>query len=303
LHFAGGVFSNLTHDHLDYHKTFAEYRDAKKLFFDDLPKSAFALTNSDDKNGAFMLQNTQAARFAYGLKKPADFKAKIMENSLNGLFLEIDGTDLHARLIGEFNAYNLSAAYAVAMLLLCEKGTVEKTDILVALSDLHGAEGRFDYIAHPRKAGCIGIVDYAHTPDALEKVLETIEKLKKKNAKVITVVGCGGDRDKAKRPLMAQVAARKSDQLILTSDNPRTEDPGQILRDMEAGLDLDLLQKSLTISDRAQAIKTAERLANAGDVLLIAGKGHEKYQDIQGVKHDFDDKAMLKMVFGTGDLN
>jgi UDP-N-acetylmuramoyl-L-alanyl-D-glutamate--2,6-diaminopimelate ligase len=286
--FAGGVFTNLTHDHLDYHNTFAEYRDAKKRFFDDLPQTAFALTNTDDRNGAVMLQNTKATKLTYGLKKTADFKAKIIENSLAGLHLELDNIEIHARMIGEFNAYNLAAAYAVA----CTLGQ-EKTETLTALSDLRGAEGRFDYLNHPSKPGCIGIVDYAHTPDALEKVLETIQKLKKKNARVIAVAGAGGDRDKTKRPLMAQVCARLSDQIILTSDNPRTEDPAAILRDMEAGLDAAGLRKTLTIQDREQAIKAAVRLAGPHDVILVAGKGHEKYQDIQGVKHSFDDKAIL----------
>ncbi len=289
--FTGGVFTNLTHDHLDYHKTFAAYRDAKKKFFDDLPNTAFALTNIDDRNGAVMLQNTKATKSNYGLKKAADFKAKIIENSLNGLHLELDGAEIHARMIGEFNAYNLSAAYAVAALL-----GEEKTATLTALSDLQGAEGRFEYINHPTKPGCIGIVDYAHTPDALEKVLKTIAKLKKKSSRIITVTGAGGDRDKTKRPIMAQVCARLSDQLILTSDNPRTEDPAAILQDMEAGLDKEALKKTLTIQDRKQAIKTAERLANANDVILVAGKGHEKYQDIQGVKHPFDDKKELFLV-------
>lgn len=293
--FAGGVFTNLTHDHLDYHKTFAEYRDAKKKFFDDLPKNAFALTNADDKNGAVMLQNTKAEKRTYGLKKTADFKAKILENSLNGLHLELDGTEIHARMIGEFNAYNLTAAYAVATLVakFTKPSRFSKLDILAALSDLRGAEGRFDYINHPAKPGCIGIVDYAHTPDALEKVLETIQKLKKKTSRIITVAGAGGDRDKTKRPLMAQVSARLSDLLILTSDNPRTEDPGGILRDMEAGLDAEGLKKTLVIQDREQAIKTAVRLAGPNDVILVAGKGHEKYQDIKGVKHPFDDKQVL----------
>jgi UDP-N-acetylmuramoyl-L-alanyl-D-glutamate--2,6-diaminopimelate ligase len=220
--FTGAVFTNLTHDHLDYHKTFAAYRDAKKKFFDDLPETAFALTNADDRNGSVMLQNTRAAKYTYGLKKIADFKAKMIENALSGLHLELDGTQIMARLIGEFNAYNLTAAYAVAC--LADK-QLDKASILVALSDLRGAEGRFDYVQHPSKPGCIGIVDYAHTPDALEKVLDTIQKLKKKGAKVITVTGAGGDRDRTKRPIMAQVSARLSDQLILTSDNPRTEDP------------------------------------------------------------------------------
>ncbi|MEO6040049.1 MAG: UDP-N-acetylmuramoyl-L-alanyl-D-glutamate--2,6-diaminopimelate ligase [Saprospiraceae bacterium] len=292
--FAGAAFTNLTHDHLDYHSTFADYRDAKKKLFDELPATAFALTNVDDRNGEFLLQNTAAAKYTYGLKKPADFKTKIIENSLNGLYLQLDGEAFHARLIGEFNAYNLTATYAVAMLL----GKREhKLEVLTALSDLRGAEGRFEYVAHPTKPECIGIVDYAHTPDALEKVLETIQKLKKKSSKVFTVVGCGGDRDKTKRPIMAHTAARWSDQVVLTSDNPRTEDPAQILRDMEAGLQADDLRKSLTIENREQAIKAAVRLAQASDIVLVAGKGHEKYQDIQGVKHPFDDKATLLKYF------
>jgi len=289
--FTGAVFTNLSHDHLDYHKTFAAYRDAKKMFFDDLHHTAFALTNIDDRNGMVMLQNTKATKYTYGLKKAADFKSKIIENSLNGLHLALDGAEIHARMIGEFNAYNLTATYAVATLL-----GEEKMATLTALSDLQGAEGRFEYINHPTKPGCIGIVDYAHTPDALEKVLETIVKLKKKSSRIITVTGAGGDRDKTKRPIMAQVCARFSDQLILTSDNPRTEDPAQILQDMEAGLDKETLKKTLIIQDRKQAIKTAERLANANDVILVAGKGHEKYQDIQGVKHPFDDKKELFLV-------
>jgi UDP-N-acetylmuramoyl-L-alanyl-D-glutamate--2,6-diaminopimelate ligase len=304
-HFSGAVFSNLSHDHLDYHKTFAAYRDAKKKFFDDLPKSAFALTNADDRNGMVMLQNTAAAQYRYGLKKPADFKAKIIENSLSGLHLDLDGTELHARMIGEFNAYNLVAAYAVAMLLAEKSGAVlptpagpaSRADILAALSDLRGAEGRFDYQNHPQKPGCIAIVDYAHTPDALEKVLETIQKLKPKNSRVLTVTGAGGDRDKTKRPLMAQVCARLSDQLILTSDNPRTEDPAAILRDMEAGLDDAGSKKTLTIPDREQAIKAAVQMAGPHDVILVAGKGHEKYQDINGTKHPFDDKRVILKYF------
>jgi len=305
--FTGGVFTNLSHDHLDYHKTFAEYRDTKKKFFDDLPKTAFALTNVDDKNGALMLQNTRANKHTYGLKKPADFKAKILENSLEGLHLELDGEQIHARMIGEFNAYNLAAAFGVAMLMakvdkpsrfkFTKPSRFSKLETLTALSNLPGAEGRFDYINHPSKPGCIGIVDYAHTPDALEKVLETIAKLKKKSSKVITVTGAGGDRDKTKRPIMAQVSARLSDQLILTGDNPRTEDPAAILKDMEAGLDAEGLKKTLTIQDRAQAIKTAVRLAGPNDIILVAGKGHEKYQDILGVKYPFDDKEMLSKFF------
>lgn len=285
--FAGGVFTNLTHDHLDYHGAFAHYRDAKKRFFDELPANAFALTNDDDKNGRFMLQNTQARIFAYGLKKPADFKAKILENALTGLHLLLDDTEFHARLIGEFNAYNLLAVYGAARLL-----GEDKTAVLTVLSDLRGAEGRFDSVLHPAK-GILGIVDYAHTPDALEQVLATIAKLKKRGARIITVVGCGGDRDKTKRPVMAQAAARLSDQLILTSDNPRTENPADILRDMEAGLQQVDQQKTLTIENREQAIKTAARFAQTGDIILVAGKGHEKYQEIMGIKHPFDDKEML----------
>ena len=290
--FMGAVFSNLTHDHLDYHGTFAAYRDAKKKFFDDLSATAFALTNVDDRNGAFLLQNTLATKYTYGLKKPADYKSKILENSLNGLYLQLDGEAFHARMIGEFNAYNLTATYAVARLL-----GMDKLPTLTALSDLRGAEGRFESIAHPTKPNCVGIIDYAHTPDALEKVLETIQKLKKKTSKVITVVGCGGDRDKTKRPLMAHAAARLSDQVILTSDNPRTEDPAAILHEMEAGLQGDDVRKALTIENREQAIKTAVRFAQAGDIVLVAGKGHEKYQDIKGIKHPFDDKKVLEKYF------
>lgn len=292
--FQGGVFTNLTHDHLDYHETFAAYRDAKKKFFDDLPAEAFALTNVDDRNGMIMLQNTRAQKQTYGLKKAANYKAKIIENSLNGLHLTLNGVEIHARMIGEFNAYNLTAASAVAHLAGLEHSDEE---ILTVLSSLKGAEGRFDYLVHPNKTGCIGIVDYAHTPDALEKVLETIVQLKKKTAKVITVTGAGGDRDKTKRPLMAKVAAKYSEQLILTADNPRTEDPAAILAEMEAGLDAEGLRKTLTIPDRTQAIKTAVRMADANDVILVAGKGHEKYQDINGVKHPFDDKQTLGQFF------
>ncbi len=286
--FAGAVFTNLTHDHLDYHITFAEYRDAKKRLFDTLPETAFALTNADDKNGSFMLQNTRAKNHTYGLKTPAEFKTKIIENGLQGLHLYLDSEQIHARLIGEFNAYNLTAVYATARLL----GT-EKLDTLAALSNLSGAEGRFEAIQNPAHPGSLGIVDYAHTPDALQQVLETITKLKNRRSKVITVVGCGGDRDKTKRPIMAHAAARLSDHLILTSDNPRTEDPATILREMESGLEPEDLAKTLTIENREQAIKTACQLAGPEDVILVAGKGHEKYQDVMGVKYPFDDKMML----------
>lgn len=290
--FCGAVFTNLTHDHLDYHGTFANYRDAKKRLFDDLTPGSFALVNDDDKNGAFMLQNTRADKHTYALKTPADFKAKIIETSLIGMNLQLDGEQVHTRLIGAFNASNLTAAYGVARLL-----GIGKMDALTALSNVRAAEGRFDYIVHPVKTGSIGIVDYAHTPDALEKVIETIQKLKKPASKLITVVGCGGDRDKTKRPVMARVAARGSEQLILTSDNPRSEDPAVILRDMQTGLSPEDEPKTLVIQDREQAIKTACQLLGNGDVLLLAGKGHEKYQEINGVKHPFDDKALLEKCF------
>jgi UDP-N-acetylmuramoyl-L-alanyl-D-glutamate--2,6-diaminopimelate ligase len=288
VRFAGALFTNLTHDHLDYHKTFADYRDAKKKFFDDLPKTAFALTNADDKNGAFMLQNTRAAKHRYGLTTLADFKGKILENSLLGLHILIDDQPVHARLVGTFNAYNLLAVYGVAMLL-----GQDTQAVLTALSNLQGAEGRFDCMPHPGKSGALGIVDYAHTPDALEKVLETIRQFKRPNGRVITVVGCGGDRDRTKRPLMAQVAARLSEQVIFTSDNPRSEEPEAILREMELGLSAEQLPKAIVIENREQAIRTACRLQQNDDIVLVAGKGHEKYQEIRGVKYPFDDKALL----------
>ncbi len=288
--FAGAVFTNLSHDHLDYHGTFAAYRDAKKRLFDDLPPNAFALVNADDRNGRFMLQNTRARCYAFGLKSTADFKGRILENSLEGLQLRFENQEFHARMIGAFNASNLLAVYGVARLL-----DVERTQLLQALSLLRGAEGRFDYTVQPQ-TGVIGIVDYAHTPDAVEQVLETIRQLKKHGNQIITVIGCGGDRDKTKRPLMAKTAARLSDQLVLTSDNPRSEDPQAILTEMEAGLDADQLRKTLRVENREQAIKTAVRLAKPGDIILVAGKGHEKYQEIQGVKHPFDDKAVLEKV-------
>jgi UDP-N-acetylmuramoyl-L-alanyl-D-glutamate--2,6-diaminopimelate ligase len=283
--FAGAVFTNLTHDHLDYHGTFASYRDAKKMLFDQLPTTAFALTNIDDRNGQFMLQNTSARTRTYGLKKPASYKAKILDNALSGLHLRMDDEELHARLIGEFNAYNLLAVYGVAR----ELG-VEKSQALTVVSNLKGAEGRFDYIT---ERGIVGIVDYAHTPDALEQVLNTILQLRKPGNRILVVVGCGGDRDRTKRPVMARIAAQLSDQAILTSDNPRTENPADILREMEAGLDGVLSEKALIIENREQAIKTAAKMAKLGDVVLVAGKGHEKYQEINGVKIDFDDKEIL----------
>lgn len=288
LQFTGAVFTNLSHDHLDYHKTFKAYLQAKKKFFDDLPDTAFALVNIDDRNGNVMVQNTRAAIHRYSLRSLTDFKAKIIENSLTGLHLDIDNHDFYGRLIGKFNAYNLLAVYATARLL-----EIEAFEILTPLSELRSVEGRFDYVQAP-EGKIIGIVDYAHTPDALEKVLSTIEQLRKGLGKVITVVGCGGDRDKAKRPLMAKVACNYSDQIILTSDNPRSEDPDQIIEEMEVGIPPFAVQKTLSITNRKQAIKTAVKLADAKDIILVAGKGHEKYQEIKGVKHPFDDKAVLE---------
>ncbi len=296
IHLTGAVFTNLTHDHLDYHGTFANYRNAKKLLFDDLPPSAFALVNADDRNGNFMLQNTPARHYTYALKTPADFKAKVLDNALTGLHLDIDGAQIHARLVGVFNAYNLTAAYAVASLL-----DFEKEPVLTALSNLTGAEGRFEVIRDSSQPPRIGIVDYAHTPDALQNVLETIRQLRRRPARIFTVVGCGGDRDKTKRPIMAQIAARMSDHAILTSDNPRTEDPYAILHDMEVGLTPDERMRTLTIENREQAIKTACRMAVPGDIILVAGKGHEKYQEINGVKHAFDDKLVLQSYLELSD--
>ena len=286
LHFAGAVFSNITHDHLDFHKTFDNYIKAKKAFFDGLPKTAFALTNADDKNGMVMLQNTKATRKSYALKQMADFKAKIIENSFSGLNLEIDQLEVYFKLVGSFNAYNLLAVYGTAILL-----GEDKMQVLTVLSELSGAEGRFDYVANNQKI--IGIVDYAHTPDAVQNVLSTIANIRKGTEQVITVIGCGGDRDTSKRPVMAQVACDWSDKVILTSDNPRTEDPNAILRDMEAGVSPSNKRKTLTITDRKEAIKTACHLAKPGDIILVAGKGHEKYQEISGVRYHFDDKEIL----------
>lgn len=291
LEFAGGVFSNITHDHLDYHQTFDEYIKAKKGFFDILSSSAFAITNVDDKRGAVMLQNTAAKKLTYSLKTTADFKGKILENSLTGLVMTINDQEVHFRLIGEFNAYNLLAVYGAAICL-----GEEKAHVLQHLSNTTGAEGRFDYMISA-KDKIIGIVDYAHTPDALVNVLETIKKLKQGHEQVITVVGCGGDRDKTKRPVMGEVACDHSDKVIFTSDNPRSEDPQQILNDMEATLNTAARRKFVSIADRKQAIKTAVSMAQPEDIVLIAGKGHEKYQEIKGVKHHFDDKEILKEIF------
>ncbi|WP_374166944.1 UDP-N-acetylmuramoyl-L-alanyl-D-glutamate--2,6-diaminopimelate ligase [Arcticibacter sp. MXS-1] len=286
LTFTGGVFTNLTHDHLDFHKTFRAYLEAKKAFFDGLDKTAFALVNADDKNGSVMLQNTAAYRKSYALKNMADFRAKVIENELSGLLLEIEGQEVWFKMVGSFNAYNLLAVYATAMLL-----EQDRSKVLTVLSRLTGAEGRFDYVTTP--AGIIGIVDYAHTPDAVQNVLSTIHDIRKGTEQVITIIGCGGDRDKAKRPIMAQVACDWSDKVILTSDNPRSEDPGVIIKEMEAGISPENKKKALSIADRLEAIKTACHLAKPGDIILVAGKGHEKYQDIGGVKHPFDDKKIL----------
>ncbi len=291
LHFAGGIFSNITHDHLDYHKTFDEYIKAKKGFFDALPHSSFALTNLDDKRGPVMLQNTAAKKLSYSLRTVADFKGKILENSLGGLVMLINEQEVHFRLIGEFNAYNLLAVYGAAISL-----GESKEDVLRYLSNTTGAEGRFDYTISPIDK-IIGIIDYAHTPDALINVLGTIKKLKKGDEQVITVVGCGGDRDKTKRPIMAEVACAHSDKVIFTSDNPRSEDPLEILADMEKGLNIAAHKKFISMPDRKQAIKTAISMAKPEDIVLVAGKGHEKYQEIKGVKHHFDDKEILMEMF------
>lgn len=291
LIFAGGLFSNITHDHLDYHKTFDEYIKAKKGFFDLLPATAFAITNADDKRGMVMLQNTAAKKLTYSLKTIADFKGKILENSLTGLVMTVNDQEVHFRLIGEFNAYNLLAVYGAAVSL-----GEDKQQVLQCLSNITGAEGRFDYIVSP-KDRVLGIVDYAHTPDALVNVLSTIKKLRKGHEQVITVVGCGGDRDRTKRPVMGDVACEHSDKVIFTSDNPRSEDPLQILADMEQGLNMAAKRKFISIPDRKQAIKTAISMAGPEDIILIAGKGHEKYQEIKGVKHHFDDKEVLQEMY------
>ncbi|TDX00244.1 UDP-N-acetylmuramoyl-L-alanyl-D-glutamate--2,6-diaminopimelate ligase [Dinghuibacter silviterrae] len=291
LVFAGGIFTNITHDHLDYHKTFDEYIRVKKSFFDNLPATAFALSNADDKRGTVMLQNTPARKAYYSLRTLAEVKGKILENELTGLVMVVDDIEVHFRLIGEFNAYNLLAVYGAAVAL-----GEDKTTVLQVLSTLTGAEGRFDYIVSPVDR-IMGIVDYAHTPDALLNVLSTLQKLRKGGEKIITVVGAGGDRDKTKRPVMAEVACEHSDRVILTADNPRSEDPMDILRDMESGLGSAAKRKYLVVPDRTEAIKTAITLAGKGDIILVAGKGHEKYQEIKGVKHPFDDKAILKELF------
>lgn len=291
IQFTGGIFTNITHDHLDYHNTFDEYIRVKKKFFDDLPATAFALTNADDKRGLVMLQNTVASRNAYSLKIPATFKGKVLENNLTGLVMILDNHEAHFRLIGTFNAYNLSAVYGAAVLL-----GEDKLSILAVLSNLQGAAGRFETFMSANEK-VLGIVDYAHTPDALINVLATINQLRTKGQQLITVIGCGGDRDKSKRPVMAEVASEHSDKAIFTSDNPRSEDAEQILNDMESGLTAPQKRKVLRISDRREAIKTACALAQPEDIVLVAGKGHETYQEIKGVRHSFDDREVLKEAF------
>ncbi|MEO5943866.1 MAG: UDP-N-acetylmuramoyl-L-alanyl-D-glutamate--2,6-diaminopimelate ligase [Ferruginibacter sp.] len=291
LIFAGAIFSNITHDHLDYHKTFDEYIFVKKSWFDELPKAAFAISNADDKRGTVMLQNTIAKKYFYSLKTLADFKGKILDNSFTGLHMLVNETEVNFKMIGEFNAYNLLAVYAAAICL-----GQDKQEVLLQLSNLSGAEGRFDYLVSPHER-MVGIVDYAHTPDALLNVLATIKNLRQGNEKIITVVGCGGNRDKTKRPIMAAVACEYSDRVIFTSDNPRKENPFEILKEMEAGVNVVARKKFITIEDRREAIKTAVSIGNKEDIVLIAGKGHEKYQDINGVKHDFDDKKVLEEMF------
>jgi len=289
LHFVGGVFTNLSHDHLDYHPTFAEYRDVKKSFFDSLPKTAFALSNIDDKNGPVMLQNTVARKFTYALKSYADFKATILESQLSGLLLKVNDNEVWVKLIGTFNAYNVLAIYGTAV----ELG-MDSLEALRLLSDLESVSGRFQYIVS--EGNITAIVDYAHTPDALDNVLKTIGDIRTKNEQLITVVGCGGNRDKTKRPIMAKIATDLSDKAILTSDNPRNEDPEVILDEMEKGVEAHNYKKVLRITDRKQAIKTACQLAQPNDIILIAGKGHETYQEINGVRHHFDDMETVKEI-------
>lgn len=289
LHYAGGVFTNLTHDHLDYHKTFKEYINVKKSFFDSLPKTAFALVNIDDKNGLVMLQNTKAKKYAYALKTMADFKVKILENQFSGLLLNINGNEVWAKLIGTFNAYNLAAVYGVSNLL-----GVESTEALTLISELENVSGRFQHFIS--KEGVTAVVDYAHTPDALKNVLETINDIRTGGEQIITVVGCGGNRDKAKRPIMGRIASQLSSQVIFTSDNPRNEDPQTILNEVEAGVESQNFKKTLSVLDREQAIKTATKLAKTGDIILIAGKGHETYQEIKGKRSHFDDYEKISQL-------
>ena len=289
LQFDGGVFTNLSHDHLDYHKTFAEYRDVKKKFFDDLSKDAFALTNADDKNGNILLQNTKAKKISYALKSMADYKARVLEKSFSGMLLQVQNSEVWVQLIGEFNVSNLLAIYGVAV----ELG-MEHDSVLLLMSQLESVNGRFQYAIS--KTGIVTIVDYAHTPDALRNVLGTIEGIRSTKENLISVVGCGGDRDTSKRSKMGNIAAAMSDQVVFTSDNPRFEDPQSIIDQIEEGVSKEDDKKVLSILDRKQAIKTALKLASQGDIVLVAGKGHEDYQDVQGVKHHFDDKEIIKEI-------
>jgi UDP-N-acetylmuramoyl-L-alanyl-D-glutamate--2,6-diaminopimelate ligase len=286
LKFVGGIFTNLTHDHLDYHKTFDNYLAAKKRFFDLLPLDAFALTNIDDRNGNVMLQNCRASKYTYSTRSMADFRCTVIEQSFDGMGLKIDGEEVWTRFIGDYNAANLLAVYGASLLL----GAVKK-EVLTILSDLRSVAGRLEVVYSP--SGISGIVDYAHTPDALLNVIDTINKIREGDRQLITVVGAGGDRDKTKRPKMAEISARGSSRTILTSDNPRTEDPEKILDDMETGITPDIRTKVLRIADRKEAIRTAVMLANNGDVILVAGKGHETYQEVKGVRHHFDDREEL----------
>jgi len=283
LHFVGGIFSNLSHDHLDYHKTFAEYRDVKKKFFDQLPRTAFALTNTDDKNGQYMLQNSIAKRHSYALKSYADYKAQILENQFDGLLLKIDNHELWVNLIGSFNAYNMLAVYGASDLL-----GLENLEVLKLMSQLKTVAGRFQHMLSEAE-GITAIVDYAHTPDALKNVLQTINDIRTGNEQLISVVGCGGDRDREKRPKMAAIAAKLSNKVVFTSDNPRSEDPDAIIREMESGVSPEDYKKTLSVTDRREAIKTACVMAQAGDIILVAGKGHETYQEINGKRSEFDD--------------
>lgn len=288
VHFTGAVFTNITHDHLDYHKTFENYIKAKKAFFDQTDSAGFSLINADDRNGKIMVQNTKSRVYTYGLKSISNFKGKIIDNSIEGLLIEINGTQMHSRLVGEFNAYNLLAIYGTAVLL-----GLNEQQVMIQMSGLVSAEGRFEVIDDVAK-GRKGVVDYAHTPDALEKILKTIKEIKPKRSRIITVVGCGGDRDKTKRPEMGRIAALNSDLVVITSDNPRTEDPEKILDDIWAGIESEFHSRILRITDRKQAIKTACMLALSNDIIVLAGKGHEKYQEINGVKLPFDDVLILK---------
>ncbi len=286
INYTGGVFTNITHDHLDYHKTFKEYIKAKKLFFDNLSSNAFAITNIDDKNGNIMLQNTNARKYTYGIKNMASYKGRIIENDFEGMMMNVAGSEMYSVLSGKFNAYNILAVYATALLL-----EQEKEEVLVGISKLKGAEGRFDIVRSA--SGITAIIDYAHTPDALENVISTINSIRTHNEQLITVVGAGGNRDSSKRPTMAKIASLLSNRVILTSDNPRNEDPLQILADMRKGIDPAKKNRTMVISDRKEAIITAYNIAQPGDMILIAGKGHEKYQEISGVKHPFDDKEII----------